>query len=116
MDLVKRLGGDIVYPKRDGSWYTEREQKQPEWLMAEEEVREPGDQKSFGLSSWIDASTWGGQPAGAGVLRKVPEFSGARRQLMTYLCAHRASPLPLGSLKEPRVMVRWLRSLEEIGT
>lgn len=88
---MKRPGGDVVYPQKDGGHYTGREQKQPERLMAEEEVREPGDQKSFGLSSWIDASTWGGQPVGAGA-EKVPEFSGARRQLMTYLCAHRASP------------------------
>lgn len=30
----------------------------------------------------------GVEPAGAGVQRKVPGFSGARRQLKTDLCAH----------------------------
>lgn len=51
MELVSRLGGDTVYPQRDGGWSTVREQKQPDPLMAEGEVREPGDQKGLGLSS-----------------------------------------------------------------
>lgn len=35
---------------------------QPDPQRAERKVRIPGDQESFGLSSWIDASTWGGWP------------------------------------------------------
>lgn len=51
LELVSRLGGDVVYPQRDGVWYAGREQKQPDPQMAEGEVTAPGDQKSSGLSS-----------------------------------------------------------------
>lgn len=30
LELVKRLGGDVVYPQKDAGWHTGREQKQPE--------------------------------------------------------------------------------------
>lgn len=50
LELVSRLG-DVVYPQKDGGWYAGREQKQPDPQMAEGELREPGGQKSFWLSS-----------------------------------------------------------------
>lgn len=38
LELVKRPGGDVVYPQKDGGRDTGREQKQLERLMAEEEA------------------------------------------------------------------------------
>lgn len=117
LELVSRLGGDVIYPQKDGGWYAGREQKQPD----PSDGRRGSERTRRSEKLWAEqlnrCQHLGWVACGvAGVLKKVLGFSGARRQLMTYLWAHRVS-LPNSGLTEgAEGIVRWLRSLEGIGT